>query len=58
MINLKEFIKKLDGFTYWRVIDNETLEDIYERESNENEYEIMCIEGRKNEIKIYVDKIN
>ena len=54
-----DLIKLLDGFIYYRVLDNFSLSDISDIElaKNADRYIVKSISHCKNDIKIYVDKV-
>ena len=54
-----DLIKLLDGFTYYRIVDDFSLSDISDIElaNNADKYIVKSISHCKNDIKIYVDKM-
>ena len=58
-LKIIDLIKLLDGFTYYRVLDNFSLSDIsyIELARNADRYIVKSISHCKNDIEIYVDKI-
>lgn len=54
-----DLIKLLDGFSYYRIVDNSSLSDISDIEliNNADKYVVKSISHCKNDIEIDVDKI-
>lgn len=55
-----DLIKLLDGFTYYRVVDNYSLSDISDIElaRNADKYIVKSISHCKNDIKIYIEYVD
>ena len=58
-LKVVDLIKLLDGFTYYKIVDNFSLFDISDIElaNNADKYIVKSISHCKDYIKIYVDKI-
>lgn len=58
-LKVTELIKLLDGFTYYKVVDNYSFFDISDVElaNNGDKYIVKSISHCKDYIEIYVDKI-
>lgn len=58
-MQILELIKLLDGFTYYRVINDSSLSDISDIElaRNADKYIVKSISHCKKDIAIYVDKV-
>lgn len=54
---VSELISKLNGFTYWSTIDNDTLEYISDIELANNNYEVEEVTTINNIIYIYCKKV-
>lgn len=59
-LKIIDLIKLLDGFTYYRVVDNYSLSDISDIElaRNADKYIVKSISHCKNDIKIYVEYVD
>lgn len=58
-LKIIDLIRLLDGFTYYRIVDNYSLSDISDVElaNNVDKYIVKSISHCKDYIEIYVDKI-